>query len=368
MNFVPQFELGTFIFAVASLKLTFSHKNTLINIYPQFEIKLFSFFFILIFFLIILGIFNANPVLGVLKSAIPFLILIWAYLIITPKIKSLNHFVFLICCSGTIWAFRLIYEGVFEFIFGDSLKWLRLTLVDADAVIPFPLIIIPLLFFSKEIFLTKKWRLFVLTPQIIIVIWSGYRSQLAMLLGFILFFIFLKSFQKNKTALLGLFFIGLSSVIVTNTIDFQSEENQFFSYQIKRFTEIQEEKQESGRALERIFALKTLNDHPIFGAGFGTPIPSSITYATTSVDDDYVIPENVVYMHNAYFYTLMTGGILFFLVYLSIWSTLLYKRQRLWLFFVVLSLMSFIYVEATFLQIHFNVFLACLFSIKKGKG
>lgn len=147
-----------------------------------------------------------------------------------------------------------------------------------------------------------------------------------------------------------------------------TSENPLISYQLGRFSSVGDETHESGRALERRFAFQTFYNNYFLGSGFGTPIPAEITYASTDVAEDYVIPKTVVYMHNAYFYMIMVGGIPLLLSYLLVWIIFIKRNFDLTNLVLAFGLLAFITVEATFLQIHFNILLAFLYKLSKNKN
>lgn len=367
MTFVPSFEIGTLIFLASFILISIKS----IRIFKNDDLlkKENKYVFILFFILLIFftqGLISHYPLFDVIKSALPFFLFVWCVYFATPLIRSRDRFIATLFLSGSIWAIRLIGHGSYEFMFGTDLKWLRLTLVNADAVIPFPLIIIPILLFDKTFSLRRSLRITVFILQIIIVIWAGYRSQQILVLLMIGIWI-LRYIIKDLKKIIFLFFMIFGLIEFFNATDFASD-NPMISYQLGRFSNVDDETHESGRALERKFAFQTFYNNYFLGSGFGTPIPAEITYASTDVAEDYVIPKTVVYMHNAYFYILMVGGIPFLLSYLMIWINFIKRNLDISSIVLAFGLLAFITVEATFLQIHFNILLAFLYKLSKNKN
>ena len=359
MRFVPGPEPGTALFALGAMAVSIVHWGSEAGSAdaPDQSLRRRLSVGLLLALLAsaLVGMSAAHPLAATAKSAAPFLVLVWGLLVLVPWIPGAQRLDGLLVLAASVWAVRLIVAGVLDFLSDTSLNWLRLTLVDADAVVPFPLIIIPLILFS-DWQAPRIWKVAALLLQLVIVAWTGYRSQqmlVAIMLLVALGRLVLQRPMLGTLVLLSL--AGLAGYLVSNNTDAT-----LLTAQFERFTTLSEETETSGRALERQFALDRFLDYPLLGAGLGVQVPASITYASTEITDDYELPETVSYLHNAPFFLIMTGGLPLLLAYLAVWVAAFLTTKNLWVRWALLALFAFIQVEATFLQVHFNVLLALL--------
>lgn len=362
MRFVPAVEPGTVLFMLGASLLTATHFRRQF-VQQETDAKhltqtLSRGLLLALLVAVLLGMVAGHPLPAIAKSAVPFLVLVWALVVVVPQVSGAGRLEKLLIVAASVWAVRLIFAGIREYLSGNSLKWLRLTLVDADSVVPFPLVVIPLLLFS-QLSLPRAWRIGSLLLQLIMVVWTGYRSQQLLVLIMILLALgrmLLKRPAQGALALLLLLGLGgLVAAMVAN-----NPEATHLTAQFDRYSSLAEEGALSGRALERRFAIDRFMEYPLLGSGLGVQVPASITYASTEIDEDHDLPETVSYLHNGPLFLLMTGGLPFLLSYLALWVAAFLGGSSLWVRVALLALFAFIQVEATFLQVHFNVLLAFL--------
>lgn len=362
MRFVPGPEPGTLIFALGVAIVSSNvlrARPTTPKVATQVMLERISYALLITLTVsVLVGLAAGHPILAIGKSAVPFLVLIWGMLVLAPQMCSNRQMQLLLVLAATLWAVRLIIEGALDYLSGTSLNWLRLTLVNADAVVPFPLIVIPLLLFSK-IPMHRGLRNGALLLQLVIVVWSGYRSQQILVAIMIILvlgrMVIQQPLRGSLAALLLSGVTALASFAITN-----SSEASLLTGQMNRFTSLSQEQEQSGRALERQFAADVFLAYPLLGGGLGVQVPASITYASTEITDTYELPETVSYLHNGPMFLAMSGGLPLTLVYLALWITALITVSSLWVRIAIVALFAFIQVEATFLQVHFNVMLALL--------
>lgn len=370
MRFVPAPEPGTFVFALGAIAVTIRHyrcRSTAAASTSHTALQLEWLAYGLLAMLlvsVILGLAAGHPLPAIVKSAIPFVAFIWALLILVPEIASARQAQTLLVLAASLWATRLIMAGALDYLSGTSLKWLRLTLVDADAVVPFPLLVIPLLLFSPMP-MHRVLRAMALLLQLVIVAWAGYRSQQLLVAAMLVLALLRLIVRRPWLGLAAIVGMVLAAGVASLAIGGSSDAT-LLTAQLDRYTSLTEEKEASGRALERRFAIDRFLEYPVLGAGLGVQIPASITYASTEISDDYDLPETVSYLHNGSMFLLMSGGLPLLVAYLSLWLAAFANAGSLWLRVALLALFAFIHVEATFLQVHFNVLLAILMARRFG--
>lgn len=362
MNFVPGPEPGTVIFMLGacwtSARYFCTPSTGSTNCAPVQAKPLALVLLVVLTLSAVIGLVAGHPLPSIAKSAVPFIVLAWTLVVLLPQFSSPEQIQRLLIFAASLWAIRLIWVGTLDYLSGTSLNWLRLTLVNADAVVPFPLIVIPLLLFSS-LPMSRTTRVVALTLQLVIVAWSGYRSQ-QLLVGVMLTLALAQLAWARPLFAGGILIALISTVGTIGYLASQSNDASLLTAQFDRYTTLNEERETSGRVLERRFALDRFLNYPVMGGGLGVQVPASITYASTEISDDYELPETVSYLHNGPLYLLMSGGPLFLLAYLSIWIAAFVTTSCLWVRVALLSLFAFIQVEATFLQVHFNVLLAVL--------
>lgn len=312
---------------------------------------------------LIVGLVADNPITSVLKNSIPFLVFCWASVVLVQRVGTARSFIWLLIGSSAIWSTRLLIEGANEFLFAEGYKWLRLTLVNADAVVPFPLVIIPLLLFGPT-YISRYISAPLLVAQYIIVLWTGYRSQQLLIASITVIYLFQRIAQSKNPVRAAAVVLGTAFVLIGSAVQF-IDEVPLVAGQLERYSLIAGEASESGRSLERMFAWSAFQRQPLLGAGFGFQVPASITYASTEISEDYELPTSVAYLHNVLFYLLMVGGVPLLAAYLNIWIRGALKARHLWVVLSVMSLFIFIQVEATFLQIQFNLIAVLLLQYSK---
>lgn len=371
MRFVPGPEPGTVLFLAAAAWLTVNAMRGLPAASALAQLAAGSrtnalWLLLAVALAALLGIAAGHPPIAIAKSAVPFFVLVWAIFVVVPQVGCLLMLERLLIAAGSVWALRLIVAGTLDFLDGSSFKWLRLTLVDADAVIPFPLIVVPLALFSSRPH-PLVWRALALALQLAVVVWSGYRSQQLLVAAMLLIALGRLGLHR-PTAFAAVALVTAIAVSIGTAAIANAEGTSFLVAQVERYTSLQDEGEVSGRALERRFALDRFTDYPLLGAGLGLQVPASITYATTEISEDYDLPDTVSYLHNATFYMLMCGGLPFLLTYVALWLGGLRHCGNLWVRVALFSLFAFIHVEATFLQVHFNVLLALLVGLRFAPG
>lgn len=367
MRFVPRPEPGTALFLLGAGWLTWLSWNRRAAPQPDGLVIIASreqalWLLLALGVAAALGLAAGHPIEAIAKSAVPFLVLVWAMFVVVPQVGSTLLLEKFLIVAGSVWAVRLILAGALEFLDGSSLKWLRLTLVDADAVVPFPLIVLPLVLFSSQP-LPRGWRATALLLQLIVVVWAGYRSQQLLVLAMLALALGRLAWRRPSAFAAAAVVLAAAGGLGASALQSDSETSLLAS-QLERYAALKEEGAVSGRALERRFALDRFTDYPLLGAGLGIQVPASITYASTEIEEDYDLPETVSYLHNATFYLLMCGGLPLLLAYMALWLTGLRHCGSLWVRVALLALLAFIQVEATFLQVHFSVLLALLVGLR----
>jgi O-Antigen ligase len=258
--------------------------------------------------------------------------------------------------ASVLWLLKIIVVSGWAAIQGESVWNTRLTLVVADAVLPFPLVVIPLLFFGP-IPTSRRLSLGLTLMFLGVVLWAGYRSQI-MIVAVLFMFKILVDLKKLKVVNLLLTMIAIYFFITMLPGDYSFLEAMRF-----RFHGLLNE-HESSRVLEWHYVISQLESAPLIGKGIGWQVPSEITFAGIEVPEGFVVPESVGYVHNFIGYFLMTLGILGLTLYsiLQLLPWILAVRVS-WARIAIMLLFAFCLVEATFRLVQFNILLLVLWRI-----
>ena len=317
-----------------------------------YSILLFLFLSILTISLI-WGIFYDVGISNWARGILPFIFLI-TWFFVQPNI-DITRFYKMFLLSSYIWVIKILID-LLSFLLSDSIAsilLLRLTFISSISVIPYNLVVIPILLFNNKI-VSSKLRFFLLTLFSLLTIWEGYRIQLLIIVIIYLFYFlpkFIYFLFKPYTYLLLFALISLSYFITQNN-DFQ-----IFSSNISRFNELKDET-ESGRVLELRYAISKFIESPLVGKGIGFQVPTE--HITFGIDEKLTedFPPTVGYVHNFPGYFLMDTGIVGFLFYVLVIFYLPFSYASFipnWVILTYILFFVFVLVEATFRLIHFNL-------------
>lgn len=258
--------------------------------------------------------------------------------------------------ASVLWLLKIIVLAGWAAVQGEPVWNTRLTLIVADAVLPFPLVVIPLLFFGP-VPTSRSLSLGLSLLFLGIVLWTGYRSQI-LIVGALFIF---KSLADLKKLKVGNTLVILMAIIVFSTV--LTSEYSFLEGLRSRFQGLSNE-QESSRVLEWRYAISQLESSLLIGKGMGWQVPSEITFKGIEVPEGFIVPESVGYVHNFIAYFLMTLGILG-LVFYAVLQLLpwIVGSKTSWARIAITVLFVFCLVEATFRLVQFNILLLVLWRI-----
>lgn len=255
------------------------------------SVLVFCFFFLPVFTLV--SILMGNAVEEVIRASVPF------YFIVTYVffLQDAEHFAEnaskYIVVSGLAWAGGVLLKYPSEFFSALTGGIARLTYVSSELLVPLGMVSIVVLLYEKRMGVVL--RLVLVACLSLLVLVSGYRSQMALIVMAVLFsqrnifkfrsFVFLFLFAFS-----GALFLYLSP--------------HYLDLMMSRF---QYSAGDDVRASEIAYASHVFSLSNVFGGGFGTQVPLALTRPESvlvNFDSSYVS-----YIHNFFWYVLMTSGV-----------------------------------------------------------
>lgn len=357
LYFVPQIldissiifiVLYTIFFLLTIIKKKFYHLNFL-----SILILLFLAYLLTINFFV--AYINATEITFFIRGLIPFLFLSF-YLNLNSINLSSYKLWNMILTTCSVWLFGIIlkdYQYFPSVLRGDIG---RLTHIDINLLTPFGLIGYVLSIYSKHI--KFIYKIFLSISFLTIIILSGYRSQLLIVIMITLFhsrkILSIKSISILASLLISFLIILYNSPELINNIT-----RRFYSENV-----------DDVRKNEILFSIEQFVDAPLFGKGLAFPIPVSQTRG--AVMGSLFNENEVRYIHNIFFYFLMDTGIIgtFLIVTILLFPLKdflqIFKKKNLILegaSMCLLSLIAFFLVSASFRQIQTIVITMSLIKI-----
>ncbi|MFA0812612.1 hypothetical protein [Microbulbifer epialgicus] len=366
LSFVPSaFDPPALLLIVS---LAFYAVNVCFRVRRLFLISSYGFlvlFFVAYLFFInsIVAFINGRDVDLFFRGVVPFLFFLFFLIFWNDEQLTDQSAYDLVWLSSVFWLFSLIVFNFFDVLRVLSGELARLSYVVSDVLIPFGMIGFVLTLYKKNI--NKLLRFCLLLAFGGLVVLSGYRSQVLMLMVVVLFYLRVwKSFWGLFLA--GLVFTVLVALYLSGFPVVEALVNRMAG-----------SAGDSVRSAELSFAFSQLFESPIFGKGLAVPVPLELTRPEHVAG--LFEKESVPYIHNFLGYFLMNSGviggvgivlILFLPLYVSFKSWIEEGGARSEGVLVIFGLLiAFFLVSAAFRQIQMVVVVALLAccSFKKAK-
>lgn len=299
------------------------------------------------------------------RGFIPFFFISW--LLLVPDTRNRDEIlrvVAIMIWTTVLWGIYILATIIFEHGLSGLLESGRLTYLNQSLLIPYALIGACLsIFFPSGILGRFRWYLF--TFFVFLIIMCGYRSQVALV--FLILCYYMISTRNIKALLSMLVVIAIISIVFQGSI--------FIENIIQRSSSMEDEIG-GYRYSENLFAINRFFESPIIGSGLGSEIPIStvvdLSYSELSAGGR----GTVAYIHNWALYLLMDLGILGLVTYIAIFQRFLVTPYgiaseslkydiNLYGLIILPVQVLFIYnlVEASFRLIHVNIFLGTMLAL-----
>ncbi|MDD4599653.1 MAG: O-antigen ligase family protein [Negativicutes bacterium] len=306
-----------------------------------------------------------------IRGVTPFLFLSIYFLLspITSEVKA-KFLLNAIHLSCIVWMIKILFT--LGFIIFSPGQMTRLTLITPDLSLPYGMIGFACSLFNDDKRFSKI-KIILCTIFLALVIGSGYRSALLIIIIPILYYI--KQLEPRTIVFGGIIFLLFTfGLLISDSLILNSDSGLAYMYK-KRFENIGDELS-SRRYLEVEYALTNFVDSPLLGKGLGYPVPGFADH----------VGSQVAYIHNLWAYLLMDLGLFGFAGYLGFVVYPLIKAM--WIRFrsksppdavyacsvmCIMEILIFCTVEATFRQIQTNLIIAVfvaliVWSTKEEKG
>lgn len=302
------------------------------------------------------GLIHGLSPTDIFRAAIPFLFMLFYVVCINFKVTN-NQIVTGLIISASSWAASIVLFNLGSFISVLSGDIGRLTYSVTSMLIPFGLIGFVLLLYANEAL--GRFRLFALGIFFLLIVASGYRSQILLAVAVVIF--------KYRNVLNFRSVLALSVMSVSG-IMFVSFNPRYLETMVRRF---QFSAGDTVRSAEMDYAMSIFSNNMLFGAGLGTPVPVAAT-RPESVWELFE-KDTVSYIHSFVGYVSMNLGLLGLLFFVALFLGVLIKAARVSFFrkswheeaslVLLLSMLAYFQVSASFRQVQMWVVVSCLLYI-----
>lgn len=305
------------------------------------------------------------------RGAVPFIFLSM-YFFIAPIRREKDAFFILntLHLASIVWLIKIliiVIAGAGKIISGEVT---RLTFLTLDLTLPYSLVGLTISLFNPDP-RAVKWRGWLTGAFLTVIVGSAYRSQIILVIAVLIVYIFTQPRRKKITLFFLLFATGTVAISLIG-------QTQYWQDLVLRFQNFAQEGS-SSRAMEIRYALQHFMNSPIVGNGLGYQIPAEVTfYGDWELIKRAVEVKSVGYIHNLWAYLLMDLGILGFLFYSSFtlgalingcWEIRSTSSQlKLGLVILLISLLMFFTISASFRQIQSNIIIATLIALLWHRG
>jgi O-antigen ligase len=298
-----------------------------------------------------------------LRGAIPFVFL--GVFLMLPGLKAadrgpLINTLHLACLAWAVKSF-LVMTTYWKPLYAGAAR--RLTMLDFDLILPYGLIGFILTLLNPDPRFAR-WRVWLLAPFTVLVVGSGYRSMSALCVAAFLFYLLRERSWRRRFAAAGM-------VVACAWLTTTMLRGGVLPQNLK--TTGAQNRADSERSVELRHAWQSFRQSVVVGNGLGYGIPAQAVELRMN-------REKVGYVHNVWVYMLMDLGVLGLIAYASFVALPLWRAWRRRRRFgpsaracliaagvVLVMLMAFTTVEATFRLIQFNLILATLAAVLDGE-
>lgn len=352
MSYVPGANVGTAIF-VAVMGCVLLYQIT--SVRPSLADRR-TFAIVVFVFYALVSVFNllANG-WGVgewARGVLPFIF--FALAIFLPALTLRDHrwLANALFIAGFCWLARILITAVVLSYRGSNVFSERLTFDVVDAVIPYPLMMVPyLLFGNVPLRSWFKWGLLLILAYVYI--WIGYRAGLLLMSVPILIY-FLEQFRRFNIVSILVVLVGLFLLYHYNV---------FGEFDLMdRYQQLGDDVGGS-RSMEWDYALNSFEESPIIGKGIGWQVPGSVTfYGLDQLEGAEV--AHVGYVHSSLGYMAMTLGAigvgLYFFIVMPRLSLKQLSREDWFPFLSLLLILIFCLTQASYRTIQTVLMLVAL--------
>lgn len=255
-----------------------------------------------------------------LRGLIPFLFLSVYFAIAPIRTEKDARFVLnTLHLAAVVWLVKImviVFFHIDQIFSGIG----RLTYLTMDLTLPYTLVGLVLSLFNPEP-RAVKWRGILTIAFLLIILGTGYRSQILLALAILFVYLYKQSLPKRIILVLVLSLTGALLLLIMG-------ETPFWQELILRFQNISLEG-ELSRTVEIEYALQQFAHSPILGNGLGYPIPVVIIFAGDWENVVQLLDVTTVgFIHNLWAYLLMDLGIVGFCAYLWFVGGALWKGWR----------------------------------------
>jgi len=292
-----------------------------------------------------------------IRGIIPFIFLVSYLLLNQLSDYQKTQLQTLLTIAAGAWALSIIllnFNVLIDVLRGDIA---RLTYSVRNMLVPFGLVGTAFVLYAREMPQWMRWT--ILAIFLVLIVASGYRSQLA--LAALMIVVRYRNLVSLKS-------LAAMVLIIVTAVVFTTYNPTYLTMMIERF---QYSSGDDVRSLEIDFALGVFSQNPIFGGGVGYPVPVAATRPLRILE--YFEQDYVPYIHNFVAYTLMGFGIsgaIFFALLLLVpiirnlpvfLTTLPNEKEAALLLLVVL--LAYFQISASFRQIQMWVVISSLLVI-----
>ncbi|WP_305097524.1 O-antigen ligase family protein [Croceibacterium aestuarii] len=254
--------------------------------------------------------------------------------------------------AGLFWLARILITAIVLQLTGQDVFGQRLTYHVVDAVLPYPLVMVPYLFFCDS-GLKQLYRWLLVLVMFYVYIWIGYRAGMALMSVPILVYFLERIRHFNLLAIIALV-VGVIAFYYFGV---------FGSFQLtNRFEQLSSDAN-GARLMEWTYAFESFKDSPIFGKGIGWQVPGSVTYYGLEQNEGSDV-ASVGYVHSSIAYMAMTMGLIGLGLYFYVVAPRVYLRKLLdgeWFAFLsLLLIVVFCFTQASYRTIQVVLMLILL--------
>lgn len=241
------------------------------------------------------------------RGVLPFVFFLLAVFLPTLTTQDRRWLTDALFFAGLCWLIRILLTAVYLRLFkGSNVFSERLTFDVVDAVLPYPLMMVPYLLFVKSII--KPWlRWVILLVLLYVYVWIGYRAGLA-LISVPLLVYFIERFRRLN-------FLSIMLVVLGFFLFYRY--GVFGSFELTdRFQRLDDDAS-GARSMEWAYAFDSFRDSPIIGKGVGWQVPGSVTFFGLEQNEGSDVAY-VGYVHSSLAYMAMTMGVVGIALYFFI--------------------------------------------------
>jgi len=308
---------------------------------------------------VLVGLINDIGLSELIRGAIPFIFLLTYILFCQLSDDIKENIPRLLLVSAATWAISTLLLNFSAFLGVMQGNIARLTYSATSMLIPFGLVGLILLMYEKKA--SNTFKITFLVIFILLIVTSGYRSQLGLTLAAIAF--------RYRSVLNIRSLLAMTAMAIIFVLYFSYNPN-YLNLMLDR---IRYSSGDDVRYLEIAYAWSIFKEYPIFGGGVGYPVPIAVTRPLSALGLFEV--DTVPYIHNFSAYILMGFGSLGLGVLLWILSPSLIRnsivifsnnnsiKEAAWICLSVLIV--YFHVSASFRQIQMWIVVSALMVVLK---